>query len=367
MRLRILTVAMLTVLATVVSGATPAAASGSFSLFATGLNNPRGLTFGENGVLYVAEGGTGGSQTTTAAQCTQVLLPIGPYSGGMTGRISKVSRTGVVTTVAANLPSNQTNPLSGGLVSGVADVAFIGDTLYALTAAAGCSHGLAGTVNSILRVNRNGSTSQVANLSSFLMTHPVAAPNAPDFEPDGTWYSMVAVHDKLFAVEPNHGEVDVIKPNGRVSRLVDVSASQGHIVPTAITYYRGNFYIANLNTFDPGAFGHSKVFKLTQSGHLSVVADSLTAVTGVAFHDGHLYALQAFAATTPLTPFTGSVVRLNDSGGWDTVAGGLAFPTAMTFGPDGNLYVSNFGFGFPPGAGQVVKILVSREGDDNDN
>jgi hypothetical protein len=59
------------------------------------------------------------------------------------------------------------------------------------------------------------------------------------------------------------------------------------------------------------------------------------------------------------------VVRLNDSGGWDTVAGGLAFPTAMTFGPDGSLYVSNFGFGFPPGAGQIVKILIPREGDDN--
>jgi hypothetical protein len=28
----------------------------------------------------------------------------------------------------------------------------------------------------------------------------------------------------------------------------------------------------------------------------------------------------------------------------------------MTFGPDGNLYVSNFGFGAPPGLGQVVRI-----------
>jgi hypothetical protein len=29
-----------------------------------------------------------------------------------------------------------------GLVSGVADVAFIGDTMYALLAGAGCSHGV---------------------------------------------------------------------------------------------------------------------------------------------------------------------------------------------------------------------------------
>ena len=39
------------------------------------------------------------------------------------------------------------------------------------------------------------------------------------------------------------------------------------------------------------------------------------------------------------------------------VASGLSVPTAMTFGPDGNLYVSNFGAA-PPGAGQIVKIRI---------
>jgi hypothetical protein len=37
----------------------------------------------------------------------------------------------------------------------------------------------------------------------------------------------------------------------------------------------------------------------------------------------------------------------------------LSLPTAMTFGPDGNLYVSNLGFGPPPdGEGQVLKVKV---------
>ena len=162
--------------------------------------------------------------------------PIGPDSGGFTARISKINRHGVRTTVVDGLPSDETAAASGSLVSGVADVAFIHHTLYALEAGAGCSHGLKGTDNLLLRVNPNGTTTQIADLSAFLKSHPVKRPNADDFEPDGTWYSMIAVRGQLYAVEPNHGEIDRIDPNTcKITRLVDVSATQGHIVPTALT------------------------------------------------------------------------------------------------------------------------------------
>lgn len=55
--------------------------------------------------------------------------------------------------MAGDLPSSATTPAIGGFVSGVADVKFFGLQLYALEAGAGCSHGLLGTNNSLLRVN----------------------------------------------------------------------------------------------------------------------------------------------------------------------------------------------------------------------
>ena len=72
---------------------------------------------------------------------------------------------------------------------------------------------------------------------------------------------MVAVRGALFAIEPNHGELDMITPDGQIRRIADISATQGHIVPTAVAYH-GNFYVGNLSTF-PIQDGSSKILKIT--------------------------------------------------------------------------------------------------------
>ena len=330
----------------------------SVSVFATGLNNPRGLKFGPDGYLYVAEGGLGGTNST-AGLCDSVIAPIGPYTGGYTASISKISPAGDVTIVADGLPSDQTSAQSGSLVSGVADVAFVGNTLYAILAGAGCSHGIEDYPNGIIKVNNDGTWDLIADLSEWQHTHPVAHPEEDDFEPDGTWYSMLNVRGDLYAVEPNHGEIVKVTTSGNISRVIDVSASQGHIVPTALAYH-GNFYFGNLYTF-PIMPGSSKIFKVTPSGRIQVRETGLTTVVGLVFdNQDRMYALEMSTAPGDPTPGTGKIVRIQPSGQQETLVDTLFFPTGMTMGPDGALYVSNKGFGPPiPGFGEILKVNVN--------
>ncbi len=330
--------------------------SANATVIATGLNGPRGLKFGPDGNLYVAEAGTGG-KTSTVGMCEQVAGPVGPYSGGKTARISRIATDGTRTTVVDGLPS-AISSLPSGDTEGAADVAFIGTTLYALVAGGGCSHGVPDVPAGVIRVNADGTWTLVADYSAYTMAHPVQSPPMDDFEPDGTPYGMLVGDGTLYVTEANHTELTRIAPDGTITRVVEQSAEPWEGF-TGLAFAGGNLYTGSLTEF-PVKQGAAKIWKITPGGQVITVAHGLTAVVSVALDNlGQLYALEFSTQDNAMpTPGTGEVVRVTSSGELETIASGLSVPTAMTFGPDGNLYVSNFGAA-PPGAGQIVRIAVA--------
>jgi hypothetical protein len=352
------------------------------AVFATGLEAPRGLKFGPDGYLYVAEAGTGGSYGPSSAgypTCPQVPGPFpGPYKGSSTGgRISKVDHLGHRTTLADTFPTTQD---SGGDLMGVADVAFLDGTLYALVAGGGCSHGNPNSPSGIARVDRTtGKWNLIADIGAFLKAHPTKYMSSDDFEPDGSLYSLIAVDGVLYTVEPNHGQVLSVTKSGRIQQVIDVSASEGHIVPTSIAERHGTFYVGNLNLFpidpqwarvlsiakDRSDFDAAPGFDADGHGYHVVSSKAgFTTVVAVDFGpDGLLYALEMSAAPGFPNPFAGKVVRVKRSGAIEDVITGLMVPTGMTFGPDGALYISNFGAvpvgAAPLGSGQILRFYVA--------
>jgi hypothetical protein len=348
------------------------------TLIASGLEGPRGLRFGPDGYLYVAEAGTGGT-TSTVGQCVQVPGPPGgpgPDTGGLTARISKISPSGKVTTVASGFPSVTIGPGGANGTIGVADVVFLDGDLYALVGGGGCSHGNPNSPSGIAKVDlKNGSWHLIADIGAWLKTHPSKYESADDFEPDGTLYSVIAHDGRLLTVEPNHGQVISVTKSGEIKQVIDVSASEGHIVPTSIAARDGSLFVGNLNLFpiDPQ---WARILTISRSdqddfdnlppgleparGHRIVSSKAgFTTVVAVDFGpDGLLYVLELSDAAGFPTPGFGKVVRVKGSGNIEEVVTGLSVPTGMTFGLDGRLYVSDLGAA-PAGAGRILRFDIS--------
>ena len=130
----------------------------------------------------------------------------------------------------------------------------------------------------------------------------------------------------------------------------------GLIVPTALAY-KGDFFLGNLGEF-PVVPGSETVFKLTPSGALTPRATGLTTILGLAFgHRHRMYVLETSNHAGAPTPGTGDIVRMDPSGARTAIVSGLTFPTGMTMGPDGDLWVSDQGFGPTlPGFGEILRI-----------
>src|SRR5439155_533403 len=102
----------------------PAAdAQATFTVVASGLTTPRGMTFGPDGKLYVAEAGNGGDEQSAW------VPPFQTAKIGNSGRITRIDGA-EKTVIASGFQSVALGP--GAETVGVDDLAFMGSTLYAV-------------------------------------------------------------------------------------------------------------------------------------------------------------------------------------------------------------------------------------------
>ena len=314
-------------------------------VLADGLLQPRGITIGPDGAIYVAEAGSGGSTEFVTDDGTTIFI-------GTTGRISRIDpATGERTTVADGLPSQRSEEDEA---LGPADVAFIGGTLYYVQTLGGEAWGFPDQPTGVYRIESDGDATLLADIYEFNVENPV--PRITSGEQDdvalgGNPYSLSVRDGVFYVVDSNYNQILRATTAGAVTRFVDFNAN---VVPTGITFRAsgGPFYVSQLG---PGPFlpADGKVVSVAApSGTVAEVASGVSMLTAVDAGPGdQLYAL-SFA--TDFAPGSGQVVRVNANGTLSPVVTGLTFASSMEFDGD-TLYVLNDGIN-ALGTGQVIAI-----------
>ncbi len=326
---------------------------GGMRVVATGLDNPRDLTF-SGGDLYVAEAGQGGSGPCWGSG------ERGQTCFGQTGAITRV-RHGKQTRVVTGLPSAAA-ATNGGDAAGPSDLKVRGNR-FTMVLGLGADPTL-----------REGKPRGVRQLAT-LATGRLGSSNL----------RVVAdIGDHEIEVNPEPTDLDTnpvgLLPRGRRTYVVDAGANallevsrRGNVrtravfpsvegtnadaVPTAAAYGPdGALYVSQLTGF-PFTVGAASIWRVAPGKAPVRWATKLTNVTDLGFdRSGRLYAVQIAANGLLAGPNArGSVVRIPRSGGdtHTTVQGGLEFPYGIAI-RKGYAYVTTHSA--EANTGEVVRI-----------
>lgn len=316
----------------------------------SGLDNPRGLAFGPEGALYVAEAGRGGSGPCSTMRA--MLMCYGP-----TGALTRLWR-GTQERVTDDLPS-YVNPI--GEATGPHDISFQGRGGAYVTIGFG-----------------GDPTARPSLLGPFGVRFGTLVVVGPD----GRWHVDADVSAYEGQANPDHGPVDTnpygalaepgarivadaganallrVKANGDISTVAvfptRASGRSTDAVPTSVVVGPdGAYYVGEL-TGVPFTAGAARVYRVVPGAAPQVIHEGFKTIIDLDFGpDGSLYVLQhATGATFFSGP--GELWRVAPNGTRSLVLGGLTRPTSVVVGTDGAIYVSNRGTSI--GIGEVLKI-----------
>jgi hypothetical protein len=343
-----------------------AAAHSGMTTVAAGLDNPRGLAFGPDGSLYVAEAGRGG-----AAPC--ITSPEGGDACfGTSGAVSKISH-GKAYRVLRNLAS-VADKGAGTNAIGPSDVSFRGHDLY-LTVGLGADPASraalprAGQQQNgwLLRAKRYG-VRQVADVAGF-----EARANPDGGVPDSNPQSVLATSGGQLVADAGGNSLVRVSPSGRVStvatfpdQLVDAPPFLGlppgtkipmQAVPTSVVRGPdGAYYVGTLTGF-PFQVGSARVYRVVPGKAPKVYAGGFTNIIDIAFGpDRALYVLEIAHNGLLSEDPTGALIKVGRHGSHKIVAStGLDTPGGLAIRGKA-AYVSNCGT--CRGTGSIVRIAV---------
>jgi hypothetical protein len=326
------------------------------TVIADGLINPRFLTVGDDGTVYVTEAGLGGDEELPAIEGAP---PLG--TRGNSGQVSAIAPDGTVSVVADGFASYQEGVGPAGIVN--ADGA-----LWITVGGAAISIGLEqlDTENTVQRIDlTTGEVTQVAELGSY---EEANNPDGTDVNPnlygmdlgaEGALYVADAGGNTVYRIDPATGEFTLLgivpgpalgdgppaeeetnADDSEASPIADEeTAGPPQAVPTGVHVGAdGNVYVVTLGAFIPGAAG---AYIAQADGSFVQAAGGLSVALGVALGpDGSLYISQLASFTSESEPpGPGSVVRVGADGTIESAVDGIPTPHGIAFDAAGNLYV----------------------------